>query len=98
MTGLTRQLAEFVSGLAFEKLPQTAVETAKRGAIDTVGVMFAGRDEPVAKLAAELAAAGAGGEARVGFDRGFAHSQDAALANGTAGHALDYDDVALEGH
>jgi 2-methylcitrate dehydratase PrpD len=32
------------------------------------------------------------------FDRGFAHSQDAALANGTAGHALDYDDVALEGH
>ncbi|MGH8699539.1 MAG: MmgE/PrpD family protein, partial [Burkholderiales bacterium] len=25
-------------------------------------------------------------------------AQDAALANGTAGHALDYDDVALEGH
>jgi 2-methylcitrate dehydratase PrpD len=98
MAGLTRQLAEFVSGLAFEKLPQTAVETAKRGAIDTVGVMFAGRDEPVAKFAAELAAAAAGGEARVAFDRGFAHSQDAALANGTAGHALDYDDVALEGH
>jgi len=98
MTGLTRQLAEFVSGLAFEKLPQTAVETAKRGAIDTVGVMFAGRDEPVAKFAAELAAAAAGGEARVLFDRGFGHSQDAALANGTAGHALDYDDVALEGH
>jgi 2-methylcitrate dehydratase PrpD len=98
VTGLTRQLAEFVAGLAFEKLPQTAVETAKRGAIDTVGVMFAGRDEPVAKLAAELAAAGAGGEAHVLFDRGFAHSQDAALVNGTAGHALDYDDVALEGH
>jgi 2-methylcitrate dehydratase PrpD len=98
VAGLTRQLAEFVSGLAFEQLPQTAVETAKRGAIDTVGVMFAGRDEPVAKLAAELAAAGAGGEAHVLFDRGFAHSQDAALANGTAGHALDYDDVALEGH
>ncbi len=97
-TGLTRQLAELVSGLAFERLPLTAVETAKRGAIDTVGVMFAGRDEPVAKLAAELAAAGARGEARVGFDRGLAHSQDAALANGTAAHALDYDDVALEGH
>lgn len=98
MPGLTRQLAEFVSGLAFEKLPQTAVETAKRGAIDTVGVMFAGRDEPVAKFATELAAAAAGGEARLLFDRGFAHSQDAALANGTAAHALDYDDVALEGH
>lgn len=98
MTGLTRQLAEFVSALAFEKLPQTAIETAKRGAIDTVGVMFAGRDEPVARFAAELAAAGAGGDARVAFDRGFAHSQDAALANGTAAHALDYDDVALEGH
>jgi len=98
MAGLTQQLAAFVAGLAFEKLPQQAVETAKRGAIDTIGVMFAGRDEPVAKLAAELVAPASSGEAHVLFDRGFARSQDASLVNGTAGHALDYDDVAIDGH
>jgi 2-methylcitrate dehydratase PrpD len=98
MPGLTRRLADFIAGLAFDRLPNAAVETAKRGAIDCIGVMFAGRDEPVAKLATGLAAPAAKGEARVAFDRGFARSPDAALANGTAGHALDYDDVALDGH
>jgi 2-methylcitrate dehydratase PrpD len=98
MAGLTQQLAEFAAGLAFEKLPREAVETAKRGAIDCVGVMFAGRDEPVAELAAELVAPAASGEAHVLFDRGFARSHDASLVNGTAGHALDYDDVAIDGH
>lgn len=98
MPGLTQQLAEFVATLDYERLPAQGVEAAKRGATDCVGVLFAGRDEPVAKLAAELAAPAASGEARVAFDRGFARSPDAALANGTAAHALDYDDVALDGH
>ncbi len=51
MTGLTRQLAEFVSGLAFERLPQTAVETAKRGA---AARLF----ERLSRLEAQAAVAG----------------------------------------
>ncbi len=99
MTGLTRQLGEIISAISFDRLPAQAVETAKRGAIDCVGVMFAGRDEPVVGIARELLRPDGGrGEARVLFDRGSASSTDAALVNATAGHALDYDDTAMDGH
>ena len=50
MNGLTRNLAEFVASLEFKKIPADAVATVKRGFIDCIGVMFAGRDEPVVKL------------------------------------------------
>ena len=99
MTGLTLQLAEFISTMSFDRLPAAAVETAKRGAIDCIGVMFAGRDEPVVRIARELLrTAGGQGEARVLFDRGRAPAADAALVNATAAHALDYDDTAMDGH
>ncbi len=99
MTGLTKQLAEFISTIAFDRLPAEGVETAKRGAIDCVGVMFAGRDEPVVAIARELLRPDGGrGQARVLFDRGRAAAADAALVNATAAHALDYDDTAMDGH
>jgi 2-methylcitrate dehydratase PrpD len=53
MAGLTRELAEFVAGLRFSDLPAEAIETVKRGTIDCVGVMFAGRDEPVVRILKE---------------------------------------------
>ncbi len=97
--GLTRQLAEFVASLEYGRLPADAVQTVKRGAIDCIGVLFAGRDEPVVRLARELVRPDAKqGEARVLFDRGFAPAPEAALVNGTAAHALDYDDTGLDGH
>ena len=49
MAGLTRQLAEFASALEYRNIPAQAAQTAKRGFIDCVGVMFAGREEPVVK-------------------------------------------------
>jgi len=98
MPGLTRQLTEFIVSLTFDQVPREATETAKRGAIDCIGVLLAGRDEPVVEIVSALVRPGAAGEARVLFDRGFATAADAALANGTAAHALDYDDTALDGH
>ena len=99
MSGLTRQLAEFVSGIEFPQLPPQAVETVKRGAIDCVGVLFAGLDEPVARVVRDLVAANPGaGEATVLFGAARAVSQDAALVNATAAHALDYDDTGINGH
>lgn len=99
MAGLTEQLAEFIAALDYGRLPAKAVETARCGAIDCVGVLFAGRDQPVVGLAREsVAPHGADGEARVLFDRGLARAADAALINATAAHALDYDDTALDGH
>ncbi len=98
MAGLTEQLARFASSLGFAQIPAAAVETAKRGAIDCMGVMFAGRGEPVVRILEKQLAIAKTGEARALFDRGFAPSADAALLNSTAAHALDYDDTSLYGH
>jgi aconitate decarboxylase len=82
--------------MRYEALPGTAVETAKRGMIDTVGVLFAGRGQPVVGIVSKQI--GPGDEATVLFGDRKARSADAALVNGTAAHALDYDDVAIDGH
>jgi aconitate decarboxylase len=94
--GLTRELAERIAGIDYETLPREAVQTVKRGIIDCVGVLFAGRDEPVVRILLQDLAPG--NEATVLFGERKARSADAALLNATAGHALDYDDVAIDGH
>lgn len=99
MAGLTRELARFVAGLDAGGLPADAVHLVERGIADCVGVMFAGRDEPVVAHALSLATVGAvRGEARVLGDRGWASAPDAALVDAVAAHALDYDDTGLDGH
>jgi aconitate decarboxylase len=96
---LTRSLGEFISALRFEALPQAAIEVVRLGFTDCVAAMLAGASEPVARIVREsLGTRGAKGEARLGFGAERASAPEAALANGTAGHALDYDDVALAGH
>jgi aconitate decarboxylase len=98
MDGLTRNLGVFVSSLEFKKIPASAVETVKRGFIDCVGVMFAGRDEPVVGILREFVVSSPAGEATILHDKGKANSPEAALLNAAAAHALDYDDVAIDGH
>ncbi len=91
--GLTWQLANFAAACA---VPQPAREAARRAIIDTIGVMFAGRGEPpVALLGATLE----GGQEALSLCLGRTlRAPDAALADGMAGHVLDYDDVARHGH
>jgi len=96
--GLTQDLGRFVAGFASADVPPAARRTVRRGIADTVGVLFAGRDEPVVGHALALVAVGADGEATVLADRGRASAPDAAFINATAAHALDYDDTGLDGH
>jgi 2-methylcitrate dehydratase PrpD len=99
MPGFTERLAEFVAGVSFDALPEEAVDIVKRGAIDCLGVLLAGRDEPVVGIVRAATSAQPGpGEARLLVDRGWASAGDAALVNATAAHALDYDDTGLDGH
>jgi aconitate decarboxylase len=98
VNGLTRNLGEFVSSLEFKEIPATAVETVKRGFIDCLGVMFAGRDEPVVGILREFVASSPGGEATILHDKGRTTAPEAALLNAAAAHALDYDDTAIDGH
>jgi len=95
---LTKKLGEFVAALEFGKIPAEAVVTARRGFIDCTGVMFAGRDEPVVRILRESNLFSAGSESRILFDKGQAASPGAALINAAAAHALDYDDVGIDGH
>ncbi len=101
--GLTAQLADFVAGMAERPVPDDAAAIVRTGFIDTIATMLAGRDEPVVGIvrgfvAAQAGPAGPEHRARVLLGGETARARDAALINGTAGHALDYDDVALAGH
>jgi len=100
MTGLTERLARFTHDPGFSEAPESAGHIIRGGVIDTVGTMIAGRDEPVVRILRQQVAHRRSNAREssvlLGVERAFA--QDAALINGTAGHALDYDDVALAGH
>jgi aconitate decarboxylase len=96
---LTRSLGQFAASLKYEVLPAKAVEVARLGFTDFVAVMFAGLTEPVLRIVTStMVRTDPKGEARICLGRERASGIDAALANGVAGHALDYDDVALAGH
>ena len=100
MTGLTEALARFIAEPGMRKLPPAAIAIARSGFIDAIATMIAGRDEPVVAIVrrfVEQRKAGAR-EASLLMGAERAGSSDAALINGTAAHALDYDDVAQGGH
>jgi aconitate decarboxylase len=100
MTDLTFDLACFASAPPFSAVTDETASIIRGGFIDTTATMIAGRSEPVVDILREHLSdrIGARGEASVLFGNVRASAADAALINGTAAHALDYDDVALGGH
>lgn len=95
-SGLTRKIAENGIGVRFDALPPDVVSIAKCCLIDWLGVTLAGAQEEMSRiLQAEAREEGAKEQASV-IGGGFRTSlMQAALLNGTASHALDYDDVNL---
>jgi 2-methylcitrate dehydratase PrpD len=94
---LTRELGDFIAGLSFERVPAEAVEIARLGFIDTIATMIAGsRDEAPQILKQALSPPP--GPSTLYFIGETAPAPEAAWINGTAAHALDYDDVAVRGH
>src|SRR5215510_11281421 len=92
----TRTLGRFVAGLTFDAVPGAAHSVIRTGFTDCVGVMLAGIGEDVSRIVlASLGTRGVSGEASLYLGNSFAGGPEAALANAVAGHALDYDDVAL---
>ena len=69
--------------------------------IDTAACILAGREEEVTRVVGEWVrgrCSGEGGTSSVLFGGTRTGCASAALINGVAGHALDYDDVGLAGH
>jgi len=98
---LSEQLSRFVAETSFETLPPEAVARAKGAILDTIGVALAGcREEAVTIVALRAQKSSASGEASVlGWPLRLP-AESAALINGTAVHALDFDDVSysMRGH
>lgn len=96
---IARELAQRICGMRYDTLPPEAVHWAKVGILDTVGVTLAGSDDPSATIVAATLGSGSGTSLVYGTDRRVG-SLDAALVNGTASHALDFDDCnnTLGGH
>jgi 2-methylcitrate dehydratase PrpD len=97
----TAHLAEFVTKSRWDDCPAEAVDIARRAILDCLGVMLAGSIEPAARIVAEVARAEGGSPlATVVGTPLRTGTVWAALANGTAAHALDFDDTnfAMLGH
>ena len=91
---ITQQLAEFVTRLQFEDLSNEAIEISKHCLLDWIGVTVAGLNEDVTQLLiAQADADGGHNQASIVGDGRKVSTTQAVLINGTASHALDYDDV-----
>lgn len=99
--GLTGKLVEQALRLRYEDLPADVRLVARDCLTDWLGCTFAGFQEPASRIVAEsvLEEGGSAHATLIGIGARVSLPQ-AAWVNGTASHALDYDDVnlALPGH
>lgn len=96
---LTQDLARFIVDL--REVPHAALDVARTGVIDAIGLMLAARAEPVVqavRAAVRCGAAGTDAGASVLFSSERMRPGDAAFVNATAAHAFAMDDVAFGCH
>jgi 2-methylcitrate dehydratase PrpD len=97
---LAQELAKRINALTFNELPGEAIHWAKIGILDTVGVTLAGSREECTRIVERIAARGVTGPSLIFGGNRRTAPLEAALVNGTASHALDFDDMnnTLGGH
>jgi 2-methylcitrate dehydratase PrpD len=97
-TSITRDLAAHIARFRYEDLPQEAVHESRRSVLDWLGGALAGSRHPtlgklmpvLQELSGKPVATVLGRSMKLGL-------MEAALANGQAGHVLDYDDTHMGG-
>jgi 2-methylcitrate dehydratase PrpD len=95
---ISRLLADFIAGFELKNAPPEVIDRARVAFIDTMGVMLAGSREEVAHLALDMVKLeGATQTASIVGQSLRTSPQLAALANGVAAHAMDYDFTFLSG-
>ena len=98
---IAQNLAARVNAIAYDSFTEEAVHWAKIGISDSIGVSLAGCQEPTAKIPVKvLGAAQQTGPSLIWGSTIRTTALDAALINGTATHALDFDDCSntMGGH
>ena len=97
-TSITRDLAAHIARFRYADLPEEAVHESRRSVLDWLGGALAGSRHPtLGKLMPVLEGLSGKPQATV-LGRGMKLGlMEAALANGQAGHVLDYDDTHMGG-
>jgi 2-methylcitrate dehydratase PrpD len=94
--GITQEVASFIAKVRFDDLPEQAVKLARGFILDGLGVALAGSTDECARIVqAQIRQTGGKAEASILGTTMMAPAAKAALANGVAGHAMDYDDTQL---
>jgi 2-methylcitrate dehydratase PrpD len=91
---IARELASRIKAFRYNDLPEVAVTWAKTAILDTVGVTLAGSVEDCVRMVEQVQSPGPG-PCLIFGRRARTNPLDAALINGTASHALDFDDFAI---
>jgi len=91
-----QELAAFCGQLRWAELPHDVQDRTRELLLDLLGVALAGSRQPSSLPGIALARSGGPGAASVFGARLVAGATWAALANGTAAHALELDDVTTE--
>jgi 2-methylcitrate dehydratase PrpD len=97
----TRALVREVRNINWDETPEDAREVARQCLLDFIGCAVAGSREPLSNiLVSEIATSEGSSEAALIGRTQRASRLTAALVNGAAGHALDFDDthMAMSGH
>jgi 2-methylcitrate dehydratase PrpD len=97
----TRALVRAVRGITWDRTPDDAREVARHCLLDFIGCAIAGSREPLSRILVDQVVCGEGSHEASLIGRNERASRlTAALVNGAAGHALDFDDthMAMGGH
>ncbi|MFQ6030276.1 MAG: MmgE/PrpD family protein, partial [Dehalococcoidia bacterium] len=97
--GVTEKVANWVVNTSYEDIPPEAIRVANESCFDLLGVILAGSVQPVGGIIQQYIDDQGGKPEATVLASGLQTSMaNAALANGTMGHALDYDDFGGFGH
>ena len=97
--GATQTIAKWIVNTDYEDIPPDAIRVANESCFDLLGVILAGSTQPVGEIIEGFVSdQGAAPEATILASGQRTSMANAALVNGTMGHALDYDDFGGFGH
>ena len=95
--GATADLARFASGLRFEAVPAAVVDRVQMCLLDGIGVCLHGATLPWSRMVQDMVLAEGGRPEASLFGTGARSGwSQAVLANATAGHAFEMDDIHTE--
>jgi len=96
-TNITDEVVAFVAAAKFSDFPAEAIRIGKRCVLDGLGLMLAGSAQDCTRIVREFSLNSGQGSGATAFGKDSVKLSAAlaALVNGTAGHAMDWDDTQL---